>query len=691
MATNPEANQNNDAANATSENNQPQQNQTQEQTNNSNNANNANNATNANANNADNANNNNSNNSNNSNNNENTTQTTETTERVFPDTPLGRLQQGFFRLNMRQRITLGAALVMILVLLFGTFLYTKSPEWHVLYANLDERDAGLITEELTKQNIPYVVAENGGILVKEDVVHNTRLKLAVQGLPRGGHAGFELMENQKFGISQFAEQVNYQRALEGELSRTISSITSVEKARVHLAIPKPSVFIREDQKPTASVMVKLYPGRILDGTQIAGITHLISSSVPNMPNENVTIVDDKGAIIQDVSKERLQNGGLDPAQLSYVQDIENNIVQRIENILNPVFGPGNFKVQASADIDFSHSESTAEVFHPNTKPEDSAIRSQQTSESTGVNIPLAGVPGALTNQPPVPATAPITDPQVPGPGAQQRKDSGERGRIVNAGIDAPLDTLGQPIGANKTATINYEVDKTISHTKHARGEIRRLTAAVVVNYRKVIDEEGNEKSVALKDDEIKKIESLVRDAMGYNAKRGDSVAVVNSEFTEIKDEMPIWKDPQSVAVGLDILKYLIIAGIIALLYFKIIKPALDTMFPPPPAPVSEDEKAEDGTANPEEDDMEMEEVEEIEYDEAGNIISRRMIRRQRKKGLEEEEHEETKEERAERLAREAAANPYNEKLRKARDIAVSDPKAVAGVVKTWMGIDSGGN
>ena len=157
MATNPEANQNNDAANATSENNQPQQNQTQEQTNNSNNSNNATND-NANANNADNANNNNSNNSNNSNNNENTTQTTETTERVFPDTPLGRLQQGFFRLNMRQRITLGAALVMILVLLFGTFLYTKSPEWHVLYANLDERDAGLITEELTKQNIPYVVA-----------------------------------------------------------------------------------------------------------------------------------------------------------------------------------------------------------------------------------------------------------------------------------------------------------------------------------------------------------------------------------------------------------------------------------------------------------------------------------------------------------------------------------------------------
>lgn len=675
MATNPEANQNNsndanaannNAATDNNQNQQNQQNQAQAQT--STDANNTNN-----------------NNENNNANPENVDPNSETPpEQVFPDTPIGRLQQGWARLNMRQKITLGVAIGVILAILLGTMLYTKSPEWHVLYANLDERDAGLITEELTKQNIPYVVAENGGILVKEDIVHNTRLKLAVQGLPKGGHAGFELMENQKFGISQFAEQVNYQRALEGELSKTISSIASVEKARVHLAIPKPSVFIREDQKPTASVMVKLYPGRILDGTQIAGITHLISSSVPNMPNENVTIVDDKGAIIQDVSKERL-NGGLNPAQLSYVQDVENNIVQRIENILNPVFGPGNFKVQASADIDFSHSESTAEVFHPNTKPEDSAIRSQQTSESTGVNIPLAGVPGALTNQPPVPSIAPITDPPVPGPGAQQRKDSGERGRIVNAGIDAPLDTLGQPIGANKTATINYEVDKTVSHTKRATGEIRRLTAAVVVNHRKTIDEEGNEKLVALKDDEIKKIESLVRDAMGYNAKRGDSVAVVNSAFTEIKDEIPIWKDPQNVAFGLDVLKYLIIAGIIALLYFKIIKPALETMFPPPPEP-EEEPVVEEETPNPE-DDMEMEEVEEIEYDEAGNIISRRMIRRQRKKGLEDEEPEETKEERAERLAREAAANPYNEKLRKARDIATSDPKAVAGVIKIWMGID----
>ncbi len=589
---------------------------------------------------------------------------------------------------MRQKIALGGAIALIFVILFGSFLYTKSPEWHVLYANLDERDAGLITEELTKQNIPYVVAENGGILVKEDVVHNTRLKLAVQGLPKGGHAGFELMENQKFGISQFAEQVNYQRALEGELSRTISSIASVEKARVHLAIPKPSVFIREDQKPTASVMVKLYPGRILDGTQIAGITHLISSSVPNMPNENVTIVDDKGAIIQDVSKERLKNGGLDPAQLSYIQDIENNIVKRIENILDPIFGPGNFKVQASADIDFSHSESTAEIFHPNAKPEDSAIRSQQTSETTGVNTPILGVPGALTNQPPVPAVAPITNPAVPPPQQPNRRDNEELGRIVNAGIDAPLETLGQPIGANKTATINYEVDKTISHTKRALGEIRRLTAAVVVNHRKTIDEEGNEKLVALKDDEIKKIESLVRDAMGYNAKRGDSVAVVNSAFTEIKDDTPIWKDPQNVAAGLDILKYLIIAGIIALLYFKIIKPALDTMFPPPPPPEEEKVEEEVAAVNPEEEDMEMEEVEEIEYDEAGNIISRRMVRRQRKKGLEDENaDDETKEERAERLAREAAANPYNEKLRKARDIAMSDPKAVAGVVKIWMGID----
>src|SRR5574343_89296 len=332
--------------------------------------------------------------------------TTETTAGSEPAAnPVERLREAFNRLGSQQKIVFMVAIAAIIAVIVGSVLWSRQPDWKVLFSNLNEKDGGSIAAILEQQNIPHRYSDSGALLVPAERVHEVRLKLASQGLPRGGMVGFELMENQKFGISQFAEQVNYQRGLEGELARTIQSIGSVQSARVHLAIPKPSVFVREDQKPTASIMLNLYPGRTLDAGQIAGITHLVSSSVPHLPAANVTVIDQSGALVSQL-KNKLTEAGLDPTQIKYVREIESIVVKRIEDILNPMLGQGNYKVQVAADIDFSQTEQTAETYRPNNTPEATSIRSQQNNETASVNQAAGGVPGALTNQPPVPATAP---------------------------------------------------------------------------------------------------------------------------------------------------------------------------------------------------------------------------------------------------------------------------------------------
>jgi len=579
---------------------------------------------------------------------------TETTADAPPEqNQLLRLREAFNRLGNQQKVMLMVALAAIVTLIVGAILWSKQPEWKVLFSNLGEKDGGAIVAILEQQNIPHRYADNGSLMIHANRVHEVRLKLASQGLPRGGLVGFELMENQKFGTSQFAEQVNYQRGLEGELARTIQSIAAVQNARVHLAMPKPSVFVREDQKPTASIMLNLHPGRSLDQTQIAGIKHLVASSVPQLTAANVTIIDQNGTLNQQV-KSKLMEAGLDPVQIQYVREVEDGIVKRIEEILKPVFGTDNFKVQVAADLDFSQNEQTAETYRPNSAPEASSIRSQQNNETAGVNSFTGGVPGALTNQPPVPATAPITQPQVGGtPTPTQPKPGDPQGRIEAAGINAPLNTVGQPLNASKTATINYEVDKTIRHTKHAIGSIRRLTTAVVVNHRKDTDKNGKPLTRPLSENEIKQVSDLVREAMGYSRERGDSLSVVSAPFTESDKadvSPPLWKDPENIAYLRELLKYLIIAGIIFALYAKVIKPSLDTMFPPPPEP--------EEATSPEE-------------------IAARMPGVEGYDGEEDEEGTEVR------------IDHYAIKLQKARDFAHADPKAVANIIKDWMGVNAG--
>ena len=315
----------------------------------------------------------------------------------FTQTPLGR------------NVFLMVGMAAVAAVMSVVWMWSQQPDYRVLFSNFSDRDGGSIVASLQQMNIPYKFAEGGGaILVPANQVYDARLKLASQGLPKGGSVGFELMENQKLGVSQFLEQVNFQRALEGELARSIQAVAAVQAARVHLALPKASVFVREQQKPTASVLLNLHAGRTLDQQQVSAIVHLVASSVPDLPTGNVTVVDQTGNLLSDTAKANGANT-LDPTQLKYVQELQQSIVKRIESIISPIVGANNVRAEATADVDFSHSEQAAETYKPNQTPNAGTVRSQQSSETqSATNTTASGVPGALSNQPPAPSTAPIT-------------------------------------------------------------------------------------------------------------------------------------------------------------------------------------------------------------------------------------------------------------------------------------------
>lgn len=564
-----------------------------------------------------------------------------------PPTVRDRIGEGFARLTASQKIALIVGLAAIVAIIFGTLLYSRQPAYKVLFSNLTEKDGGAIISSLEQMNVPYRFSESGGaILVPGEKVHEARLRLATLGLPKGGTVGFELIENQKFGTTPFVEQVNYQRALEGELARTIQTVATVQMARVHLAIPKPSVFVREEQKPTASVMLHLHPGRQLEQQQIAGITHLVASSVPQLPATNISIVDQNGNLLSQLKNPN--EAGLDPTQLKFVREVESSVAKRVEEILLPVTGDGNVRVKASAELDFSQQEQTAETFRPNADPAQATIRSQQNSEQAQANPNPAGVPGALSNQPPVPATAPITNPAVP-PTANQGVAA--QGQVNNAGINARIGSVGQPLQARKDATINYEVDRTITHTRNQMGRIKRLSVAVVVNHRPDKDKSGKIAPRALSEAELKQLNDLAREAMGFSQPRGDSLSVVNAPFSPAKEEIEpaFWKHPDFFDFLKELAKYLLIAVVVLYIVLAVIRPVLRQMFPPPPPPSPD-------TAP------------------AGSLLSTT----DEEAAGEEEANEEEEE-------LNMAYATYEKKLSRAKEIAVKDPQAVANILKEWMG------
>ncbi|TXI23227.1 MAG: flagellar basal body M-ring protein FliF [Nitrosomonas sp.] len=469
------------------------------------------------------------------------------------------------QLSGQKKLGLMLAAAASIALLVGIVIWSQSPDYRVLYTNITEQDGGAIINALQQMNIPYQFSEgNGTILIPGTQVHEVRLRLASQGLPKGGISGFEILENQKFGSSQFLEQVNYQRALEGELARSIQSLSAVQSARVHLAIAKPTVFVRERQQPSVSVLLNLYPGRVLTTEQVSAIIHLVSSSIPSLPVKNVTVVDQNGNLLSTPKKEGNETG-LDDSQLKYIHELEQNINKRIETILLPITGPNNVRAQVTADVDFSRTERAEEIYEPNNiATEAASIRSQQKSDSMSANRPESGVPGALSNRPPAAAEAPVD---------------------VAAGEG---DTKNQvPVDTRSESTTNYELDKTIQHTRQSVGRINRLSAAVVINYRGKMDEAGNLIHEPLAAEEIEKINSLVKQAMGFDENRGDTLTVTNSQFNILEEEIaeiPFWKQPDMILLAKEIGKQLIIAALVLFFLLKILKPFLKTLLPPPPPP-----------------------------------------------------------------------------------------------------------
>ena len=534
--------------------------------------------------------------------------------------------------NLRKLLLIfGTAAVIAVVVL--AILWSRAPGFRVLYANTSDKDGGQIIQALEQMNIPYKLDAGGLISVPSDRLYEIRLRLASQGLPKGASTGFELLDNQKFGISQFSEQVNYQRAIEGELTRSIESLSAVKTARIHLAVPKQTVFLREQQKPTVSVLLTLHPGRLLEPSQIAGIIHLVSSSIPNLPVKNVTVVDQDGNLLSLLPE---LNGGtaLNQRQLKYVHQIESMLSERIQKILEPIVGVDNVKAEVTAQVSFAEVEETSESFKPNSSPNQAAIRSEQSAEGPAKPTAAAavGVPGALSNQPPGAAVAPITLPNFPG--ASGTTSSAQQ----------------------KELTRNYEVDKTIKHLKQPLGSIQRLSVAVVVNYKRVNQSDGGIKSEALSADELKQVENLVREAMGYNSERGDSIKVVNAAFADrvldVAGKSIFQKlSEYLIAHTTDIIKAGIIIVVMAYLLIGVLRPILRDVVRP--------------------------KLEQARGGEEGGVA------------LTAEELAQSEAE-AE-VAAEAEANAllamFGDKIQRAKHLAKSDPRMVAMVIREWLSYD----
>ncbi|MGS2717552.1 flagellar basal-body MS-ring/collar protein FliF [Eionea flava] len=419
------------------------------------------------------------------------------------DKSTSNLVEGFNNLNLLRQVGLMVALAASVAIGFAVVLWTQEDDYRPLYSSLNNLDSSEVIAILEQNAIQFKVdTKTGALLVAAADIHNARLKLAEVGVPNNGSVGFELLDKeQPLGSSQFMEATRYRRGLEGELARTITSMNAVRSARVHLAIPKRSVFVRDAREPRASVFVDLYPGRAISNSQVVAMTNLVASSITELSLKNVTIVDQKGNL--------LSKGEEDPKlvkaaqELEYTREVEKKIISRIQALLDPIIGSDRFRAEVAAQVDFNQVEQAEEMFNPDLP----AVRSEQTVDEQRIGGGIGGIPGALTNQPPGDAEAPEN--AVPG-----------------AGGDA-----AQPSNSRSQATRNFELDRTMSYTKHQVGKVRRLSVAVVIDDRLTTDPAtGEQKYETWSDNELERLAILVRDAVGFSAARGDSVNLINTPF-----------------------------------------------------------------------------------------------------------------------------------------------------------------
>ncbi|WP_042428174.1 flagellar basal-body MS-ring/collar protein FliF [Comamonas granuli] len=544
--------------------------------------------------------------------------------------------QRFSSLDRAQRLRLGIGVVLLVAAAMAAVLLGRQQDYRVLFANLSDKDGGAIVAQLTQMNVPYRYTEGGGaIMVPSDRVHDVRLRLASQGLPKGTVTGFEVMESGRFGVTQFQERLNFQRGLEGELTRSIQSLSSVQSARVHLALPQQNGFFREQQKPSASILVSLYPGRTLDRAQIAGIVHLVAASVPELQPAAVSVLDDSGKLLSQ-SGEAGNGAAVDAQQLQYVQQIEQQYTRRIMEILEPVVGRNNIKAQVTAELDFSQTDSTQEQYRPNQTPDAAVVRSQQVLESretaTSTSTGPVGV-GAVANQPPAPSAAPINGanpaPQAAGQagGQQQGTDTGS---------------------SKRESTTNYEVDKTVRVTRGNNWAIKRVNAAVVVNYQSVTDAKGKVEQKPLSPEQMEKMTALVRETVGYSRDRGDSVNLMNAPFQQepvVANDTPLWKQPETQELARSLAWPVGMALFAALVLLGLVRPALKALGGPRAIP------------------MAGAQLDAVEADQPERPALPAPAKKEQQ----------------------AVATPEQLRLEEARALARSNPVAVANIVKNWVG------
>ncbi|TCK07067.1 flagellar basal-body MS-ring/collar protein FliF [Marinobacterium mangrovicola] len=461
---------------------------------------------------------------------------------------------GFNGLSMLRQLGLMVGLAASIAIGFAVVLWSQAPDYRVLFSNLTFADANEVIEQLDQLQIPYEFDTAGrAILVPQDQVHQARLRLAAQGFTNDKTVGFELLEqDQGLGTSQFMETARYRRGLEGELARTIASMVAVRNARVHLAIPKESVFIRDSRKPRASVFVEMFSGRRLERDQVAAIANLVASSIPELDVKDVTVVDQKGRLLN--TRDADTDVVLAAKQLEYTRSVEDTLLNRVNSILQPVVGLGNFRAEVSADVDFTQIEQADEMYNPDLP----ALRSEKTlEENRAAGEAVGGVPGALSNQPPGPSSVP---------------------EEVNAQGGAGAGANGVAGSSREQSVKNYELDRSVSYTRHQQGRIQRISVAVVVDDLVSINPaDGSQSRSQWQQNELERLKVLVENAVGYSAARGDSVTVVNSPFVppeQVQDvELSFWQQDWFWDLG----KQLMAALFVLILVLFVLRPILKSL------------------------------------------------------------------------------------------------------------------
>ena len=544
------------------------------------------------------------------------------------ETPRSDLVMGFNKLSIMRQVALMIGLAASIAMGIAIILWAQQPDYQPVFSDLRGYDPTEIADILNQADVKFRMdPKTGALLVASEDVHRARLKLAAAGVTEDKTVGFELLDQAPgLGTSQFMESARYRRSLEGELARTIASLRNVKSARVHLAIPKSSVFVRDRRKPSASVLVNLMGRGTLSEEQVAAIVNLVAGSVPELDKSDVTVVDQRGNLLsrKDINSDDLRRA----REFEYARKLEEVLSERVGSILEPIVGPGRYRAEVSADIDFTTIERAEELYGPDQK----IVRSEKELDEQRVAGDTGGIPGALSNQPPGQATVP-------------EQANGAKGA---AG--------GEVKDVRKERVRNYEVDRTLSYIKKGQGDIRRLTVAVVVDDIRKVDADGNVTYEPWPREELERLTLLVRNAVGYSAARGDSVNVINSPFVMEQQEdipdLPIWQQ----AWFLQLVKWGVALIAVIVLVFGLIRPTLKNLSS---GGAEERELAlaadDDGLA-------ELEKLTETEEGEEGGI------------GLSTDDE----------FMLPGASASYEKKLNALKSLIAEDPGRVANVLRQWI-------